>query len=842
MVGLPFAAGAEPGEDGAHPDPAGYYDATPLTGWMTEGPSDRVHDIAQIGNTVYVAGIFGGVRPSAAGPVTSQSHLAAFDATTGAHIAAFDPVLNGTVYSLAVAPDGSRLYAAGAFTKVDGGNHRRVAALDPVTGDPVAGFDADTGGGSVRSIVAWADDLYIGGNFGWVEAETRMRLARLDATTGAVDLAWAPTAQTDAVLTLEIPSDGSRVYAGGRFGSVNGQPGSAHLVALSPADGSIISGFVGQPGREVYDLVATDDGRVYAAEGGYLGRAEAYDGAGALLARWDTYGDVQAVEQVGDRIYFGGHELGPAEVENVAVVDPDDLTDFDVALFNTPLDQGDGVWAFHATATELWLGGQSTTPYFGIGRYAPTDPPPPRTDLVPVGSSWRYLDDGSDQGSAWRQPGFDDTSWPVGAGQLGFGDGDEATVLQSGAVTYWFRQELTVAGAALLSDVRLSMVVDDGAVAYVNGTEVARHNLPAGPIDASTPASTTAFGPAETIYTHFDVPAGLLVDGSNTIAVEVHQVLAGSSDLSFEGRLSAVVLPDVTAPTVPVALQAASLTDTTFTLQWDPSTDDVGVDHYEVFQDSVSIGTTGTNSIAVSGLAPSTTYEMSVEAADAAGNRSGRSAALAVTTEAPQGPPGEIHGMVTEDGSGAPIEGVLVAGVGPFPHAAELVDGTFTDASGAYQLDALPPGDYLVALVDPELDHGFEYYDDAVDVNDATLVTVGPGAVVTADASLAVTTPPPGGPAELSGVVTETGSAAPIEDVLVFAIGDGGIAGIARTDAAGAYSLDLAPGDYALEFVATTGDHLGEWHEDHPLSDMASAEQVALGAGGLVLDADLDPV
>ena len=52
--------------------------------------------------------------------------------------------------------------------------------------------------------------------------------------------------------------------------------------------------------------------------------------------------------------------------------------------------------------------------------------------LVSAGASWRYLDDGSDQGSAWRNPGFDDTGWASGAAQLGYGDGDEATMVGYG--------------------------------------------------------------------------------------------------------------------------------------------------------------------------------------------------------------------------------------------------------------------------------------------------------------------------------------------------------------------------------------------------------------------------
>lgn len=647
LVGLiaVFAPGAvaESGEDGAHPDPPGFYESTPLAGWMSERSGDRIHDFAQVGNTVFVAGTFSGVRPSRTGPVTWQGNLAAFDATTGDLITGFDPDVNGTVYSLAVAPDGSRLYAGGSFTTVDGGDHRRLAALDPGTGRPVAGFDADVSGGSVRSVVARGGDLYLGGSFSSVEGVARQRLARLRASDGAVDQAWAPSARDGQVLTLEVPTDGSRVYVGGRFQSIGGRGDTAELAALDPTDGSVDPSFGAQPGREVFDLVATDDGRVYVAEGGYLGRAEAYDTAGDLLSRWETGGDVQAVEQIGDLVYFGGHDFGASEEFEVAAVDPDDLTLFDTEVFQPPTDGGDGVWAFHATGAELWLGGQHTAPSFGFGRYAPTEPPRPRENLVASGSAWSHLDDGRDPGTAWRQPGFDDSAWSVGPAQLGFGDGDETTTIESGHLTYWFRRSFTVAQAAGVTDLRLSLLVDDGAVAYVNGTEVARHNMPGGAIDATTPASTTTWGPAESTFTTFDVPDGLLVDGDNTLAVEVHQVSASSSDVSFDARLSAVgVTPDAEPPSVPAGLRWTDLSDTSFTLLWDPSTDDVAVDHYEIFRDGTSIGTSPTTSLPVTGLDPATAYRMTVEAVDAAGNRSGVSGPVTVTTADPPPPTGEL--------------------------------------------------------------------------------------------------------------------------------------------------------------------------------------------------------
>ena len=72
------------------------------------------------------------------------------------------------------------------------------------------------------------------------------------------------------------------------------------------------------------------------------------------------------------------------------------------------------------------------------------------TTLVPAGAVWSYLDDGSNSGSSWREPGFDASGWPQGPSQLGFGDGDESTVLDAGPpaspfVTADFRHSVSVA-------------------------------------------------------------------------------------------------------------------------------------------------------------------------------------------------------------------------------------------------------------------------------------------------------------------------------------------------------------------------------------------------------------
>lgn len=97
--------------------------------------------------------------------------------------------------------------------------------------------------------------------------------------------------------------------------------------------------------------------------------------------------------------------------------------------------------------------------------------------------------------------------------------------------------------------------------------------------------------------------------------------------------------PDTIPPSVPTGLVATNITSSQFTLNWQPSTDNVGVTGYDVFRDGVFIGTSiSTISITLTGLQSSTVHSVTVRAGDAAGNWSAQSAPLSVTTAIP--PPG----------------------------------------------------------------------------------------------------------------------------------------------------------------------------------------------------------
>lgn len=158
--------------------------------------------------------------------------------------------------------------------------------------------------------------------------------------------------------------------------------------------------------------------------------------------------------------------------------------------------------------------------------------------LIPKNSVWKYDDNGNNLGTAWRAPAYNDAGWPSGPGILGFGDG-QATGLDWGETTYYFRKQFTIANAAAVTALSLELLRDDGAVVYINGHEVVRSNMPSGNITSSTNADNLVSGSEETTYFYYQIcNNNLLVNGTNTIAVEVHQDNFLSSDISFDLRLT----------------------------------------------------------------------------------------------------------------------------------------------------------------------------------------------------------------------------------------------------------------------------------------------------------------
>lgn len=242
LVGLLIATPPPPAEAASSIT----YDST--WGVRGVGPGDlsfdwRVSDLAHVGNRQFAAGRFTQVvAPD--GSTRSQSYLAAFNRTTGVWEGGFSPDIDGPVYAIEPSSDGSLLFIGGEFTTVNGVSTGPLAALNPSTGALVTSFSAAVDGTSagrriVLALEADGSQLYVGGDFSAINGAGQPFLARLSATSGAVDPSFTPDLGGGLVMAVEASRDG-RVFVGGQFKNADDDPDHAFFVGLDN-DGRLLN-------------------------------------------------------------------------------------------------------------------------------------------------------------------------------------------------------------------------------------------------------------------------------------------------------------------------------------------------------------------------------------------------------------------------------------------------------------------------------------------------------------------------------------------------------------------------------------------------------------------------
>ena len=160
--------------------------------------------------------------------------------------------------------------------------------------------------------------------------------------------------------------------------------------------------------------------------------------------------------------------------------------------------------------------------------------------IIDNGAVWKYFDLAQEppiqNNQNWYDIAFMDLNWSSGPGQLGYGDGDEATLIGDTTFTAYFRKNVIIDDTSLYSRFDLSLTYDDGAIVYLNGVEVMRINMPQGAVSYDTFATS---GSSDNATASMQLTNGF-VNGANVLAVEVHQRSAGSSDLSFDVYLEGI--------------------------------------------------------------------------------------------------------------------------------------------------------------------------------------------------------------------------------------------------------------------------------------------------------------
>ena len=649
-------------------------DTGALLPWNPGADADvRALQASTDGTGLFVGGNFTTIAGAA------RSRVAEVDPTTGALVTAFQANTNGQVNALDGV--GSRLYIGGAFGTVKNAAHSRLAAVDQVTGNPVPGFAASADA-SVLALSAAPDGSRViaGGRFTTLSGQSRDFAGAVNGSTGAAT-SWRPpipctdTANPCYVLSLAqdagsvyagvggpggrvvawdavsavrrwaafsdgdvqaVAVSGNTVYAGGHFAATFNQDTRAGLAALSTSTGGVLAFAPQVTGNSVVWALLADPNRLRVA--GEFNRING-SAARARYAEFDalaTPPDVSPPTVPQNLRTLSTSDTIVTLAWN-ASTDDTAVSGYRLVRDGTPL-----VTQGVTTYTDRDLTPSSTHTYQvqatdAAGNWSALSAPlsvttqPPSTSLVKVGSAWRYLSDGSDQGTAWRQPAFNDNGWSTGNAQLGFGDGDESTVVSPLGLTSYFRQRFQVTDRSAISALTVRLLRDDGAVVYLNGTEVMRSNMPTGTIGFQTPAASDVEGAAENTFVTQSIPTAGLVNGTNTIAVEVHN-RTGSADLSFDLELvPTFATSDTQAPTTPANLHTTAVTTSTVGLAWNAATDNVGVTGYRIARNGTVVGTVASPSFVDSGLTPGATYSYTVTALDAAGNASPASTPVSVT-------------------------------------------------------------------------------------------------------------------------------------------------------------------------------------------------------------------
>ncbi|MEO7298180.1 MAG: metallophosphoesterase family protein [Verrucomicrobiota bacterium] len=237
--------------------------------------------------------------------------------------------------------------------------------------------------------------------------------------------------------------------------------------------------------------------------------------------------------------------------------------------------------------------------------------------LFGITNVWRFNQTENLDAVAWKNPAFDDSTWPSGAALL-YSETNALvaprnTPLTLGRTTYYFRTHFTFTNMGNDLFLTFSNKVDDGAVFFLNGAEVQRLRMSAAPASITyTNFATAAPSSGDaTDWDVFSIPATNAISGDNVIAVEVHQVSASSSDIVFGSSLSVAAGSIIRGP----YLQMGSSTNITVRWRSDVPMDSVvrfGTSSSNLNFSTTDVAVMTEHEITLRNLIPDTKYFYSV--------------------------------------------------------------------------------------------------------------------------------------------------------------------------------------------------------------------------------------
>ena len=218
-----------------------------------------------------------------------------------------------------------------------------------------------------------------------------------------------------------------------------------------------------------------------------------------------------------------------------------------------------------AQSEEVYFTTNGTDPRLPSGKLNPLAKRLGQADakvIIPKDSEWRYLDTGKSQDKIdWTAVEFDDSAWPSGKAELGYGDGDETTAVDRGPSpstkyrnTIYFRKAFEFDGGNTPQSLLIKLLRDDGAVVHLNGEELLRSNMPSGTIRYRTYSAKRNPSKESRIFFSYFIDQPALRVGKNVLAVEVHRGSRSDKDISF--NLEAMMMD---ASGIPIPIEQSSM-------------------------------------------------------------------------------------------------------------------------------------------------------------------------------------------------------------------------------------------------------------------------------------------
>jgi len=325
---------------------------------LTVGPWNPGSDGYVLALAVQGTNVFAGGWFTLAGGA-SRGYLAALDASTGL-ATGWDPSPNSAVYSLAVS--GGVVYAGGAFTDVGGTSRNKVVAIDAASGLPTSWDPQVDSFDGVYALAVDGGTVFLGGGFSQAGGQTRINIAAVDATTGLAT-GFAPDANG---MVSALVVSGTTVYAGGQFSGI-GLESRNRIAALDSTTGvatswnpDAISSFGGVSALAVSGTTVYAGGMFTGIGGQPRSNIAAIDAGTALATSWDphAFGAVYAIGLDGGTVIAGGDlsSVGGLERHNIAALDVGTGT----ATSWNP-DANGAVTALAVSGSTVYAGGQFTS-------------------------------------------------------------------------------------------------------------------------------------------------------------------------------------------------------------------------------------------------------------------------------------------------------------------------------------------------------------------------------------------------------------------------------------------------------------------------------------------------